>query len=278
MLHSISNSDSAEIIKEAKENRTPYAIQHHFNNIGLKHPVIRENLLHAAGVGGVSRLGVPRYLKHRFVNLSGGIDTEFFKPDNAKQLYLNFVEPIAFLPARIVPGKGHIDLIHAAKRLEREGFKIKVVFAGRDDSPQFEKELKELINQLMMTDGVMFVGQLSLEDLRDWYAVSKVVVLPSYAEGLGRVLLEAQAMKIPPIAFNVGGVSEALKNGETGVMVKKGNIRELAARLKEILTDDYRRIQMGEAGRKFVEEKFSMTDVVKRHEDFYLDAISCRPK
>lgn len=273
MLHSLSSSDSQEIINAAKDNCIPYAVQHHFDSIRLKRPYIREKLLYAAGVGGVSRTGVPRYLKHRFVNLSSGIDTEFFKPDNAKQFYLGFEEPVAFLPSRIVPGKGHFDLIHAATRLKREGMPIKIVFAGRHDSPQFEKKLKDLINQLNISDAVMFLGQLTLQELRDWYAVSKVVVLPSYSEGLPRVLLEAQAMRIPPVAYNVGGVSEALKNGYTGFIVRKGNMRELAARLKELFTDNYRRKQMGEAGRKFIEEHFGLAALAKRHEEFYLDAI-----
>lgn len=273
MLHSLSGSDSTEIINEAKEKCIPYAIQHHFNNIILKRPIIKAKMLSASAVGGVSHIGVPGYLKQRFVNLSSGIDTEFFKPDNAKALHLDFEEPIAFLPSRIVPGKGHEDLIRAAVQLKREGIQIKVVFAGRYDSPQFGEKLKKLINQLMITDDVMFIGLLTLKELRDWYAVSKVVVLPSYTEGLPRVLLEAQAMQIPPVAYNVGGVSEAMKTGETGFIVRKGNVRGLAAKLKELLTDDHRRIQMGEMGRRFVERQFSLAALAKRHEKFYLDVI-----
>ena len=273
MLHSLSGSDSTEIINKAKEKSIPYAYQHHFNNIILKRPIIKAKVLSASAVGGVSHIGVPRYLKQRFANLSSGIDTAFFKPDNAKPLHLDFEEPIAFLPSRIVPGKGHLDLIYAVKRLKREGIQIKVVFAGRNDSPQFEKELKKLINQFKATDEVLFVGQLALKELRDWYAVSKVTVLPSATEGLSRILLEAQAMQIPPVAYNVGGVSEAMKAGETGFIVRKGNVRGLAAKLKELLTDDHRRIQMGEKGRRFVERQFGLAALAKRHEEFYLDAI-----
>ncbi len=234
---------------------------------------VREQARGAAGVGGSSSQNIPKYIKSRYINLSDGINTEFYRRDHARPVSHEFDIPVVILPARIVPGKGHRDLICAAHRLKRDGVSFKVIFTGKPKRPEFKMKLERLIKKYGISDDVLFVGYLTFEELRDWYAASKVVVLPSISEGLPRVLLEAQAMKTPVIAYNVGGISEALINGETGYIVRKGNIRGLSARIKELLIDDYKRVQMGEAGRKFVEKQFSFPALAMRHEDWYVRAI-----
>jgi len=120
---------------------------------------------------------------------------------------------------------------------------------------------------------VLFEGELASEELRNWYAASTVVVLPSYSEGLGKVLLEAQAMERPAIAYDTGGVREAIRHSETGYLVKKGDIKGLASRLKELINDPDKRCEMGKQGRKFVDVKFSMESLAMRHEEFYANVL-----
>jgi glycosyltransferase involved in cell wall biosynthesis len=105
------------------------------------------------------------------------------------------------------------------------------------------------------------------------YAKSSVVVMPTYGEGLGRVLLEAQSMELPVIAYNTGGVPDAVLPGKTGYLVKKGDAEQLADRIETLMKDKEKRIKMGQEGRKLIMEKFSLTRLAERHENWYLRAM-----
>jgi glycosyltransferase involved in cell wall biosynthesis len=135
------------------------------------------------------------------------------------------------------------------------------------------KRLQQVISEERVLDRVIFIGELEPDKLRTWYAVSSVVILPSYNEGLGRVVLESQAMKKPVVAYDVGGVAEAIRHGEGGYLVRKGDIEELTSRLKELLEDEGKRYMMGERGRQFVVDKFSLNSLAIRHERFYTRAL-----
>ena len=123
-------------------------------------------------------------------------------------------------------------------------------------------------------DRVLFLGELTSEELRNWYAECDVVVLPSSSEGLGRVLLEAQAMAKPVIAYESGGMPDALVANQTGFLVKPGDCDELSERLKYLLDNPALRFAMGKAGRIFVSKAFSIPALVARHEKFYSTALS----
>jgi glycosyltransferase involved in cell wall biosynthesis len=71
----------------------------------------------------------------------------------------------------------------------------------------------------------------------------------------------------------VGGVADAMIDGETGYLVEKGNIETLQARLVQLLRDANLREDMGKRGRQFVVDNFDLEVMVNRHESFYLDAI-----
>ena len=134
-------------------------------------------------------------------------------------------------------------------------------------------DLKAAIVKEGVEGRVSFVGELHSGELRNWYAASDVVVCPSYYEGLGRVLLEAQAMKRAVVAYDVGGVAEAVLHGVSGYLVKKGDTEELARRLKDMLENQGKRCEMGMRGRAFVVERFSLDSLTARHERFYMKIL-----
>jgi glycosyltransferase involved in cell wall biosynthesis len=274
MLHFFGGSDSDEIVEVARKRRLPFALQNHYSNDRFMHLSIRKHAVLANGVSGVSGVGLPKYLRGRFWNLSDGIDTEFFTPANVK-LHSEHSKLTILLPARVVKPKGHLDLIKAGGMLRDRGLDIRIAFAGRTDSVRFEQELREEIVHRDLSGKVQFLGSLTQEELRDWYAASSVVAFPTYHhEGLGRVIVEAQAMKVPPVAYATGGVPEGMIPGKTGFLLRTGDIRGLADRLEELLRNNEMREQMGEEGRKFVEETFSLDALAKRHEDFYTSVLS----
>jgi len=120
---------------------------------------------------------------------------------------------------------------------------------------------------------VRFVGMLDAAALRDWYAVASVVAFPTrHHEGLPRILMECQAMEVPPVVHDIGGTREGVVDGETGFVIRVGDSQALVARLRELLTDDARRRRMGTAGRELVLKRFSLDALAARHEQLYLRA------
>lgn len=274
MLHFMGGADADEIVELARRRGMPFAVLNHYSNDRFLHFSIRKHALLADGVASVNGLGVPRYLKGRLQNLADGIDTEFLMCEKASPIPVAERVPVILLPARIVKTKGHLNLVRAGAILRSRGMDFRIAFAGRVDSARFEQELREEINRYELADRVQFLGVLSQEELRDWYAASTVVAFPTYHhEGLPRVILETQAMKLPPVAYATGGVPEGLIPGRTGFLLRTGDVEGLAARIGELLQNPELRKRMGEEGRRFVEERYSLAALAQRHEQFYRQVL-----
>jgi glycosyltransferase involved in cell wall biosynthesis len=227
----------------------------------------------AAALGGVSDEGIPNYIRTRFVNLSDAVDTEFFSPEKAQPVGRS-MHPIVLLPARIEHGKGHRDLMEAARILMAKKTDLALCFAGAVDSESLHQELRRSAAAMGLEERVLFLGERSPEEIRDWYARSSIVVLPTHSEGLGRVLLEAQAMKKPVVAYDAGGTSEALLPDETGFLVRRGNVGALAEKIGFLLENEAEGLRVGERGREFVFARFGLPGLIQRHEAFYFRVLS----
>jgi len=106
------------------------------------------------------------------------------------------------------------------------------------------------------------------------YNCSDVFVLPSIQEGQGIVLLEAQASGKPVVAFDIGGVNEALRNKETGLMVKLGDSDALADALIKLINDKSLRESMGSSGRKFIVNNFTWDICAKKMLEVYRGGLA----
>jgi len=151
------------------------------------------------------------------------------------------------------------------------------VFAGRVDSSEFEKQLREYASSHGLGPNVHFLGQVDLETYRDWFTTATVMILPTYHhEGMPRTLIDSQAMHTPPVVYDIGGTREGLKHGETGFLVRLGDYESAASSVESLLRDPHLKDRMGNAGRQFVLEQFSMSAFAARHERFYQDLLSKR--
>lgn len=265
---------SEKIMLKILRKKIPFIIINHFDNTRFELPAMKKWAGYARGCAGVSNANVPVYLLGKFINLSDGIDTDFFHPDRCGRPDSDSFRPIVFLPSRLTPSKGHMDLICALSSPCACEIRPVVVFAGREDSTSFSRLLKSYIRKCGMEKDVIFTGQLDSERLRDWYGACRLVVLPSYSEGLGRVLLEAQAMGKPVVAYDTGGVSEAMRDGQTGYTAQVGHYRALRSRIEQILTDPAGAKRMGLRGRRLIEARFSFPGLVERHERFYTECLA----
>jgi glycosyltransferase involved in cell wall biosynthesis len=273
-LHWLS-SDTHSLISSAAYAGIPFVLINHFENAWLDSPRVRRWIANAAGIAGVSGPRLPEDLRGRFVILSDAVDTEFFSPE--KTPYVEAVgPPIILMPARIAPGKGHHDMMEAAKALAASKLDFELWFAGAVESESLHAQLHAFAADPRMRGRVKYLGEVNAKEMRKRYASSAVVVLPSHSEGLPRTLLEAQAMKKPVVTYDCGGTSDALRPSETGFLVPTGSISDLVQKIALLITDDSLRQRMGELGRQHVLHRFSTSALVDRHEHFYLSALSKR--
>jgi phosphatidylinositol alpha-1,6-mannosyltransferase len=170
----------------------------------------------------------------------------------------------------LIPRKGVMFLAEIAKQVVKTAPKTQFVIVG-------EGPLKgPLINRLMtykLVDNFVFKKGLTDEELSSLYSVSDVFVLPSLQEGQGIVLLEASASEKPVVAFNIGGVNEAVLADKTGLLVNQGNCDEFVEALLKLLGDAVLRQRMGLAGRRFVSENFTWDICAQKMLNVYREAM-----
>jgi glycosyltransferase involved in cell wall biosynthesis len=264
--------DAERLIRHAKSAGIPFVIANHFDNGLFSNPRMRKWLPHAAAVGAVSPKGIPTHVASRCVNLLDGIDTEFFAPEKARPLPA-LDRPLILLPALVKESKGQYDLLQAARILASRNVDFDIRFAGAVESDSLYRRLHEYASANGLADRIAFLGEIDQMKIRDWYAASTVVVLPTHWEGLGRCLAEAQAMEKPVVAYDSGGVAETVLPNETGLLVKTGDVEALADKIDFLLANQTERQRMAQRGREFVVQKFSLMALIDRHERFYFKAL-----
>lgn len=179
--------------------------------------------------------------------IPNGVDLRRFKPpasrqrSNARIIYVG----------RLIANKGPDIALSAFREVHREMSDATLLMVG--DGPM-RKRLENYARSNHITHSVEFLGLR--EDVADLMRQSEVFVRPSFVEGMPLTVLEAMACGLPVVASNVGGVSEIVQNGETGLVVPPGSVASVASALLRLLGDETLSRKMGEAGR---------TRVMKRH-------------
>jgi len=166
--------------------------------------------------------------------------------------------------ARLTPHKGIDTGIRCLASLAQEipDLRYAVVGTGPDQA-----RLKALAHDLGVGDRVRFLGLVSEADLPGLYNVGEVYLGPSRleacsAEGFGIAIVEASACGLPVLVGRSGGTSEAVRDGETGMLLDAEDPGAFAAALRSLLQDHDRAARMGAAGRRAVETFFNWDRVV----------------
>jgi glycosyltransferase involved in cell wall biosynthesis len=154
---------------------------------------------------------------------------------------------------RLSPEKGQVLLVEAVGRLAAAGVDVELALVG--DGPS-RKPIEARAAALGVADRVKLLGWRSSAEVRRIVAASRALVLPSFAEGIPIVLMEAMALRRPVIATYVGGIPELVQSGESGWLVPAGELEALTAAMREALEAPPERLaQMGERGRARVLER-----------------------
>jgi len=173
---------------------------------------------------------------------------------------VRLVEAPAILEvARLAEVKGQSTLLEALATVDAGA-----VLVGEDleQGGAYRSALERLAQTLGIRERVVFAGRR--DDVPGLMAGCEVVCLPSRAEGLPLVLLEAMAQGKPVVASAVGGVPELVVDGETGLLVPPGDVEALAQALRRVLGDPELARRLGEAGRRRVRERFSAAAAADR--------------
>jgi glycosyltransferase involved in cell wall biosynthesis len=168
---------------------------------------------------------------------------------------------------RLCEAKGQPLLIQAAARLAAKNIDFQLVLAG--DGP-LRASLEGLIDGFRLRDRVRITGWISGAQVREELLASRAMVLPSFAEGLPVVLMEAMALRRPVLTTYVAGIPELVTHGETGWMFPAGSVADLALAMEQcLLCPDDEISRMGEAAHRRVIRLHSIDEEARKLADLF---------
>jgi glycosyltransferase involved in cell wall biosynthesis len=171
---------------------------------------------------------------------------------------------------RLEAVKGHKYLIDAFKKIneERQLIPLKLLIIGDGD----EKEnLENYVKELNLEDKVIFTGYR--EDVEELMALMDIFVLTSLREGLPRVLVQAAAVGVPSVAFDVDGVPEIIRDNHNGFLVRARDIGQLVNRIEKYIDKKELVLLHGQNGRELIKGKWSIEDMVEKIDEIYQDLV-----
>ncbi len=259
-IHAHFGTNSAEVVMLAHVmGGPPYSFTVHgpeeFDHPEALH--LREKIESAAFVVAISSYGrsqLYRWVRHehwgRIRVVHCGLDKQFHEGAGAVQL-----SDTARLVCvgRLCEQKGQLILLAAVRELHERGIAFELVLAG---DGEMRPEIETMIARHGLQAKVRITGWISSQQVRDEIQAARAMVLPSFAEGLPVVIMEAMALERPVVSTTVAGIPELVRHGQDGWLVAPGDVDALVQALIEVLGCDVARLQeMGSRGRQRVIER-----------------------
>ncbi|MBW1822597.1 MAG: glycosyltransferase [Deltaproteobacteria bacterium] len=208
-----------------------------------------------------------------------GVDTKLFsrseKVDIIRKKYEIDGDVLLFV-GRLIRWKGVYYLVKALPEILKRYPKTKLLIVG--SGPE-KRRLIQLSAELEIKNRIVFIDEVLQEDLIPLYSIANILILPSImditgeTEGLGVVLLEAMACRVPVIGSDVGGIKDIIIDGETGLLSEQKNPDSLAEKIISLLSDEQLRKKVIENGFKLVKEKFTWEAISDRFLNIYMEVI-----
>jgi glycosyltransferase involved in cell wall biosynthesis len=213
--------------------------------------------------------GIPEKYIDTVYNGTDFVDFEPTLPNVVKdELGVPRERKLIGLVGRVCREKGHLEMVSALKSLNKEHPEAHVVFVGRVEQP-FETELHEAVKEAGVGDRLTMTGiRHDVPRLLDSFTLS---TMPSHIETFGVAAIEAMARGKAVVASNVGGLPEVVRHRQTGILV---DLRPegLAEAVSYLLSNEDEREEMGAMGRRVVEQKFTLHEMVRKLEHVYQNA------
>lgn len=180
--------------------------------------------------------------------------------------------PIVLLVARMLVDKGVVEFLDAAELLLARGVPARFMLVGGVDAHNPASLSEHYIAGRQRGSDIEWLGQR--RDVAALLRASTVVCLPSYHEGLPKVLLEAAATGRPMVATDIPGCREVVVHGVTGLLVPVREVKALADAIQSLLEDPVRCQRLGAAARSKAEAEFGVAGVVDRTLDIYANLLT----
>jgi len=211
---------------------------------------------------------------------SVGIDTaafsmEHFTPERLGQIRAEnglSGKIVVLMVARAIWDKGIREFYEACDIIKAKYENVEFVFVGDIDEGNHTCASREFLLQ----GGVKWLGHR--DDIIDLTAISDIYVLPSYREGLPRVLLEAASMSKPIITTNSVGCKEVVDEGKNGFLIPVKDAAALAEKVEILIKDRELMLKMGANSRKKALKEFELNKVVKQYLELYKKCYEKRDK
>lgn len=211
----------------------------------------------------------------RITLLPNGVDLDRFQRtpcDESLRFELGLCgEPVVGYVGSIVPYEGLGDLLRAVHELKECGVRLRVLIVG--DGPALPT-LRELARELDLNDVITFTGQVPFERAEAYYSLIDVAPFPRSPCLLTEIVsplkpFEAMAKGVPVVASDVGALREIIREGQTGLLFKRGDPHDLARVLRQLLLSPGLRRDLAEAARGWVAEHRQWGPLVRRIEAVY---------
>lgn len=170
------------------------------------------------------------------------------------------------------PGKGQEDLIDAFARLGGKE-EARLTLVGAELESGRAAALRRRADELGLGDRISVPGPAYGEAKDAYFRAAALFCLPSRAEGLPMVLLEAMAQGLPVVCTRVGSIPEVVRDGEDGYLVPPGDVDGLSERLCQLLGAPDDRARMGQVCRERLQEKFTLERCVERLLEIYAGVV-----
>jgi glycosyltransferase involved in cell wall biosynthesis len=170
---------------------------------------------------------------------------------------------------QVTPEKGAEEFVTAAVGLCEKRPDVSFVVVGVWSDDAYIEKLRVLVG--LFRDRIRFAGYR--RDIWDILNDSDIFVLPSYLEGLPRVVIEAMACGLPVVGTDVSGTNEAVVQDETGLLVLPKDAASLANAIMKLIDEPQLRTRFGENGRQRVQKVFDIKEHVHRVENVYQELL-----
>jgi glycosyltransferase involved in cell wall biosynthesis len=207
----------------------------------------------------------------RICVIPNSVDTSVFCPRKSGFLQQKWgiSGPVILFVGRLTAHKGLEVLVRAYDRIESQFPRANLVIVGRGPD---EEHLRTTLNELQLRQ-VSFLGLQPWSVMKEIYPECEFLVLPSFYEPFGNVVLEAMACGLPVIGSKIGGMADIISHGETGFHIIPGNVEQLTKYMRMLLADRTLHSRMSRSARKAAEEKFDDVIVAKSVERLYRNCL-----
>ena len=219
-------------------------------------------------------MGIQKLPADKFTIIPNGIETvqEVVHRQSREKLAAEVGIPVSVpwigIVARLWPQKRLKDAIWAADLLKVAGHQFQVLLFG--DGPQ-RWRLERYAKQVNVADRVHFLGER--EDVPEWLPHLRCLWLTSHYEGQSNAIMEAMAAGIPVVASDIHANRTLIDQGQTGLLYPLGDRGDLARQTHRLFEDRKFAEQLGTAGKRHIEDKFSVAKMVDRHVQLYTELV-----